>query len=144
MRSRTCAGLGVLGCLAMSASAASACGVDGIPSLSVNGHLVAVNMAQAAIGGLDTWTPFVTRGHFAANQTLVLAEDRFQVSQALAPIAFRFPWRWRFGDGATARGTVVRHAYRHAGAYVISTEAYLVAGTRKQWFIFDRATILIR
>lgn len=118
-----------------------ACSVDGVPSLSVNGRLVAVNTSNASN---DSWTPFVAPGRYAANHALALREDRVRVAAALPPVAFKFPWRWHFGDGATARGTAVNHVYRHPGAYIVSVEAYFVVGVQKQWFTFDKVTLHIR
>jgi hypothetical protein len=127
--------------LLLSAGAAQACSVDGVPSLSVDGRLVAVNKSNASS---DSWTPFVAPGRYPANHALALREDHARVAAALPPVAFKFPWRWHFGDGATARGTAVSHSYRHPGVYIVSVEAYFVVGTQKQWFTFDKATLHVR
>src|SRR5579875_3140271 len=116
-----------------------ACSVDGVPSLSVNGQLVAVNSAEAGASSTDSWTPFVARGRYMTAHPLLLKEDRARVAAALPPVAFKFPWRWHFGDGTTARGMAVHHTYHHPGAYVVSVEAYFVVGKQKQWFTFDKA-----
>lgn len=131
----------MVGTAALGMGMAQACSVDGVPSLSVDGRLVARNATLTSSAAVDTWTPFIARGAYPARHMLVLREDRARVATALPPEAFRFPWRWRFGDGATARGLAVRHAYRHAGTYIVTVEAYLVAGTQKLWFTFDKATI---
>ena len=137
--------LGVMiGALVVGAGTARACSVDGVPSLAVNGRLVAVNTARASSAAVDTWTPFVVRGAYPANHPLLLKEDQTRVAQALPALAFKFPWRWHFGDGASARGAAVRHAYRRPGTYIITVDAYLVAGTHKLWFTFDKASIEIR
>jgi hypothetical protein len=90
------------------------------------------------------WTPFVARRAYPANRPLLLKEDRARVAQALPARAFKLRWRWHFGDGATARGAAVRHAYRRPGTYIITVDAYLVAGTHSLWFTFDRATVHIQ
>ena len=144
MQVRVMLGGFMIGALVMSASTAQACSVDGVPSLAVNGRLVAVNTARASSAAVDTWTPFVVRGAYPANHSLLLKEDRVRVSQALPALAFKFPWRWHFGDGASARGVAVPHAYRRPGTYIITVDAYLVAGTHKLWFTFDKATLHIR
>jgi hypothetical protein len=134
----------MIGALVVGAGAARACSVDGVPSLAVNGRLVAVNTAQTSSASVDTWTPFVAQGAYPANQPLLLQEDRARVAQALPALAFTFPWRWHCGDGANARGAAVRHAYRRPGTYIITVEAHLVAGPHRLWFTFDKATIHIR
>lgn len=133
----------LLGGMLLGAGVAQACSVDGVPSLSVDGRLVAVNPSGASMTSTDFWTPFVAAGRYHTNLLLVLKEDRARVAAALPPVAFKFPWRWHFGDGTTARGTAVRHLYRRPGPYVVSVEAYFVVGTQKQWFTFDKATLRI-
>jgi hypothetical protein len=105
---------------------------------------VAVNPALASSASAEGWTPFVARGVYPADRPLLLQEDRARVAQALPSLAFTFPWRWHFGDGASARGAAVRHVYRRPGTYIITVEAYLVAGTHRLWFTFDKATLHIR
>jgi hypothetical protein len=134
----------MIGALVVGAGTARACSLDGVPSLAVNGRLVAVNTARASSASVDAWTPFMARGAYPANHPLLLKEDRAKVAQALPALAFKFPWRWHFGDGATARGAAVRHAYRRPGTYVITVDAYLVAGKQRLWFTFDRATVHIQ
>ena len=134
----------MIGALVVGAGAARACSVDGVPSLAVNGRLVAVNTARASSASDEGWTPFVARGSYPANHPLLLQEDRARVAQALPSLAFTFPWRWHFGDGDGARGAAVRHVYRRPGTYIITVEAYLVAGTHRLWFTFDKATLHIR
>jgi hypothetical protein len=51
------------------------------------------------------------------------------------------PWRWEFGDGATALGWTVKHAYAHPGRLRIQVEAYWPP--TKQWIAFDQVTITI-
>jgi hypothetical protein len=134
----------MIGALVVGAGRSRACGLDGVPSLAVNGRLVAVNTTPASSASVEGWTPFVARGAYPANHPLLLKEDRARVAQALPVLAFKFPWRWHFGDGASARGAAVCHAYRRPGTYIITVEAYLVAGTHRLWFTFDKATIHIR
>ena len=134
----------MIGALVVGAGTARACSLDGVPSLAVNGRLVAVNTAQASSASVDTWAPFVVRGAYPANHPMLLTEDQARVAQALPALAFRLPWRWHFGDGAGARGAAVRHAYRRPGTYIITVEAYLVAGAHRLWFTFNRATLHIQ
>jgi len=128
----------------LGADVARACGMDGIPSLSVNGRVVAVNAALTSDAQFDQWTPFVARGVYRVGQPVLLAENKANVEQSLPPEAFKYPWKWTFGDGATARGMDARHVYRRPGAYILSVEAYLVAGAQRQWYAFDKVTIRVR
>ncbi len=133
----------VLGSGLLGAGVARACGMDGIPSLSVDGRVVAVNSALTSNARFDTWTPFVTRGAYPAGRPVVLTENKANVAQSLPSEAFKYPWKWTFGDGATARGMSARHVYRRPGAYILSVEAYLIAGAQRQWYTFDKVTIHI-
>jgi hypothetical protein len=123
---------------------AHACGLDGIPSLTVNGTVVMVNRVQPLPGRLSTWAPFSTRGVYPAGTPVLLAEIRSRVLWTLPPSALSTPWRWTFGDGTQAQGLSVRHTYRHAGAYVVGVRAYLRDGTNTQWYLFDTAVLHVR
>ncbi len=123
---------------------ARACGIDGTPSLSVDGRLVALNKVLTSNARADTWTPFVARDSYGARRTLLFAENRANVALSLPPVAFRYPWRWSFGDGSGARGATARHAYLRPGSYVVAVDAYFVVGARKQWVTFDKATVHVR
>lgn len=134
-------GAGALGATVLSVSMAWACGMDGVPSLSVNGHLVARNTVYATTATFDTWTPFIAHGVYPARRPLLFSENRANIAQSLPPVAMKVPWRWHFGDGATARGTAVRHMYRHGGAYIVSVDAYFGTGKYAQWYTFDKITL---
>jgi hypothetical protein len=121
---------------------ARACGLDGVPSLLVNGRLVELNRVQPVQGQLATWAPFVAPDVYPAGRPVLLSEIRGRVLWTLPPSAFKTPWRWTFGDGAQTRGMNVRHSYRHAGNYAIRVSAYLIDGQTSGWYVFD--TILIR
>jgi len=54
----------------------------------------------------------------------------------------RRPWRWAFGDGQTAYGWTIRHAYTHPGTWRIAVDAY-DPGTNL-WWNFDQVQITIR
>ncbi len=123
---------------------ARACGVDGVPSLSVNGRVVVINSALTSDARFDSWTPFVARGVYPPGRPLALRENNANVAQSLPPAAFKYPWLWIYGDGTTGRGTSARHVYRRAGTYILSVEAYLVAGAQRQWYPFDKVTIHVR
>jgi PKD domain-containing protein len=123
---------------------ASACGLDGVPSLLANGRLVAVNRVQPLQGQVTRWAPFVAPGVFPVGRPVLLSENRGRVLWTLPPSAFETPWRWTFGDGAQARGLTARHSYRHAGDYVIGVRAYLVDGPNSGWFLFDTTLIHVR
>jgi len=144
MRIRTAMVGLVLGGTLLGAEVARACGMDGVPSLSVNGRVVSINAALTSDAQFDKWTPFVARGAYASGHALTLQENNANVAQSLPPSAFKYPWRWTFGDGATARGMSARHVYRHPGSYILSVEAYLVAGAQRQWYSFDKVTIRVR
>jgi hypothetical protein len=137
--------LGLLAAAALAATGTTqACGIDGVPSLLVNGHLVLTNRTLPASGQVATWAPFTTPGAYHAGQSLAMREIRGRVLWTLPPSAFRTPWRWTFGDGTAARGLNVRHAYRRGGTYVVRVRAYLVDGRDSQWYQFDATVIHVR
>jgi hypothetical protein len=123
---------------------ARACGLDGVPSLLVNGRLVEVNRAQPAQGQLVTWAPFVAQGVYPVGRSVLLSEIRGRVLWTLPPSAFKTPWRWTFGDGGQARGLSTRHSYHYPGNYVIGIRAYLIDGRNSGWYLFDTMLIRVR
>ena len=129
-----------LGALGM----ARACGLDGVPSLLVNGHLVVVNRVLPAQGQLAKWAPFAAPGLYPARQPVLLQEIRARLLVTLPPSAFRTPWRWTFGDGTLVQGMSARHRYRRRGTYVVGVQAFLVNGQASAWYVFDSMVIHVR
>ena len=121
-----------------------ACGLDGVPSLLINDHLVEVNRVLPAQGQLASWASFVAPGVYPARRLVLLSEIRGRVLWTLPPSAFKTPWRWTFGDGTQARGMNTHHRYLHAGNYVISVQAYLLDGQHSAWYVFDTSLIHVR
>jgi chitodextrinase len=133
-----------LGALLLITGMVRACGLDGVPSLSINGRLVQVNLTPPVQGQLASWASFVAPGVYRAGQTVQLQEVRSLLLTTLPPSAFRTPWRWTFGDGTGAQGLIVRHRYRHRGTYVIGVQTLLVNGQLSAWYLFDSARIQVR
>lgn len=127
---------------ALIAAPVQACGLDGTPSVSANGRLAQVTpwtpttQAQMAI-----WAIFDFTRHYAVRQAITLTENRREVARALIASAMQRPWRWRFGDGQTAYGWTVRHAFARPGTWRIMVDAYLPS--TKQWYNFDQVMIVI-
>ena len=147
MRSRSSAlGLAAVTLLAAGGlrAHAYACSTDGIPSLLVDNRFVAVNTASASAGSLARWTPFVARGTYRVGTRLTLREDKLKVTESLPPMYFRDTWLWQVGDGASARGTAISHAYRRRGDYLVTVKAHLTAGLDNRWVTFDAVTIHVR
>jgi hypothetical protein len=59
----------------------------------------------------------------------------------MAPRILTQPFRWAFGDGATALGHVVTHRYAHPGTYLLMVYGFY--SPRRQWFPFDQALVRI-
>jgi hypothetical protein len=68
-----------------------ACGLDGVPSLLVNGRMVGVNGTPPAQGQLATWAPFVAPGVYPAGRSVLFSEIRGRVLWTLPPSAFTTP-----------------------------------------------------
>jgi len=126
-----------------SPSLALACGLDGKPSMSMNGALVHLNkdipttQAQAL-----RWAPFIAASHYHRGATIAMTENRIELARTLVPAAMTRPWRWQFGDGTTAYGWTVRHTYKHAGSWRVTTDAYDPAA--RTWDNFDQAVIVVK
>lgn len=139
-----CATALVLGAIACDGAVARACLLDQQPSIYADGRIARANtVAPSVAAELTTWSPFVFSSGYAVHHDIVLSENRRQVARVLAPAALRHPWRWRFGDGHSAVGWTVRHAYAHAGRWRIEVDAYIPGAGPKNWYTFDRVTISI-
>jgi hypothetical protein len=134
----------LLGCLvafALSGAAhVTACGIDGIPSMSLNGRLVTINPDQATKQNLAYWAPFVLT---SAKPTTALrfAEDESELHKSLSTQAFAVPFQWTFGDGASAKGLGVTHEYTQPGWYKVNVSYYYTP--EKRWVVFDSAQLLV-
>src|SRR6266851_5677867 len=89
--------------LAVSTAVAQACSLDNIPSLSLNGRLPILNKAIPLNSAqLATYVPFVFPRPYPVHSIITFTENRRDVAKSLQASAMRRPWRWHFGDGATA------------------------------------------
>ncbi|HWE63987.1 MAG TPA: PKD domain-containing protein [Chloroflexota bacterium] len=122
------------------AAPARACSLDGVPSISVNGHLAGITGGTATQATLAYWAPF-TLPAAAPGDTLRLREDLSNVRRSLPAQALAAPFRWRFGDGTGAQGDAVVHRYTRRGWYQI-TVSYLQPALHR-WIVFDRAQLQI-
>jgi len=133
--------LGVL--VLVAPSLALACGLDGKPSMSTNGALVERNLLTARTQAQALhWAPFVAVSTYHSGATIALTENRTELARTLLPTVMTHPWRWGFGDGATAYGWTVHHAYKHAGRWRVTTDAY--DPISRAWYNFDQAVIVVR
>jgi hypothetical protein len=118
-----------------------ACGLDGVPSISGNGVLAQRNSVRASPSHLGHWAQFVIPRSFGAGASVRLTENVAELHRTLLPSAFGRPWRWSFGDGTTATGFDVTHAYKHSGDYKLVVSAFY--SNYKTWFQFDDALVHI-
>jgi hypothetical protein len=118
------------------ASSAFACTLDGIASLSVNGVLANLTSGRPTQANSGYWAPFTMLAQ-GSGHTLQLSEDLSKVAQSLPPALLNPPFRWSFGDGATAYGHTVQHTYAQPGWYKITVSYDWKA--RHQWVVFDSA-----
>jgi chitodextrinase len=124
------------------AAAAQACGLDGIPSLRINGVLAKTMTSKPDRAQLAHWAPFIFPTPYRPGESLRLQENLTELKRSLPAQAFVHPWRWTFGDGTTAVGFTARHVYRHAGEYRITITAYYAA--YGAWYEFDNALVRVR
>lgn len=119
-----------------------ACALDNVPSLTADGRLDRITTDPPTTSAqLQTYAPFSLPRSYAAGHAIVFTEIRSEVARSLLPDAMKRPWRWQFGDGGTASGWSVKHAYAHPGRHRIVVEAYWPP--TKQWIAFDQVTITI-
>jgi hypothetical protein len=118
------------------ATTARACSLDGIASLSVNGTTASLNGDSATTATLTYWAPFNLLAA-APGDTLHLAENLSNVRKSIPAESARLPFKWTFGDRASAVGQTVTHSYAHTGWYRIAVRYYWPA--HRQWVEFDSA-----
>jgi hypothetical protein len=135
--------LGVACGMAGGLPTAQACSIDGIPSISANGHLALRNLVVPTAKSFQTWAPFVFRQSLTRNQVIRLSEDSAKIAKVLTATELHGRWRWDFGDGQTGRGNMtITHRYPRAGQYRINVSTYdpLFNG----WRPFDSVELTIR
>lgn len=135
------AGVGLVLALTL-AEPAAACSLDGVPSLSANGTLVQPMTSKPSRAEQAQWAPFAVPGALSAGREIRFSESVSELKRSLPPLAFAYPWRWQFGDGSTATGTAVTHAYHRPGLYRVTVWADYRA--EHFWYEFDAAMIRIR
>jgi hypothetical protein len=120
---------------------AVACTIDGKPSLTINGHTVALNKVVPRLGtDLQLWAPFILPRTLQIGQKETLTEIKKLIP--LEAEAFRTPWRWNFGDGsALAHGFAVTHVFRRPGLYKVTVDAYFPS--HKFWYTFDAVQVRV-
>jgi hypothetical protein len=118
---------------------ASACGLDGVPSISGNGTLAHRSTSRPSPGNLGHWAMFSFPISFTAGKPVRFNENTAELHRSLLPQAFGKPWHWSFGDGASASGFKITHIYKHAGDYKLVVTAYYA--NYGAWFQFDDAMI---
>jgi hypothetical protein len=133
--------VGLLGVIVLrGAGPISACMLDQKPSMSVNGRLAhATTQVPKTQAELAVWTYFVFSGRYAANQPIVLGENKAEVAHTLSAEAMKQPVIWSFGDGQGASGWTVRHTYGRAGRWQVKIAVWDPYSGR--WDLFDQATV---
>jgi hypothetical protein len=118
-----------------------ACTIDGKPSLTIDGHAVALNKVVPRLGSnLQLWAPFVFPVALQAGRKETLTEIKRLIP--LQAEAFRTPWRWNFGDGSPLlHGFSVTHVFRHPGLYKVTVDAYFPS--HKFWYTFDAVQVRV-
>ena len=113
-----------------------ACSLDGIASLSVNGHVASLTTDRAIASTLAYWSSFHLLAA-APDDDLRYAENLANVSLSIPKASVVLPFKWSFGDGQTVLGRTVTHRYRQTGWYRLTVHYYWPA--RRQWVQFDSA-----
>jgi hypothetical protein len=122
-------------------STVSACSLDGIASISLNGTLAVLTTDAPQPNSLGTWARFTFGLAYAPRDALHLAEDMNKLRRSLPEATLHIPFRWSFGDGTSVRGLQAAHSYDRTGWFKISVSGYWPA--RKAWVLFDSVRVHI-
>ncbi len=122
-------------------SAVSACSLDGIASISLNGTLAVLTTDAPQPNSLGTWARFTFGLAYAPHDVLHLAEDMNKLRRSLPEATLHIPFRWNFGDGTSVRGLQAAHSYNRTGWFKISVSGYWPS--RKTWVLFDSVRVHI-
>ncbi len=117
---------------------ARACAIDNTASLSIDGAYAVRNAAAPRTG---LWAPFVFEQAFAANAVLSVDEQRADLARTLPPAMLAAPYRWDFGDGATALGHAAAHRYARPGLYRLVVYGLAGQGHDRRWTTFDSVLV---
>jgi hypothetical protein len=120
-------------------AAASACTLDNVASVAANGQRAVLSSDQPQAG--TPWAPFRFAQAYAVNTAVTLSEDHADLVKSLSPTMLAQPFRWVLGDGSSARGTSVTHAFKREGTFVVRVYAYAASAAR--WVLFDTVEIHI-
>lgn len=124
-------------------SPCSACGIDGIPSMSANGTLVQRNTTVPKTPHqVSQWSPFIVHIALHVGRSATFTENKKELAQTLPPVVMTRPWRWLLGDGTISYGWTVHHAYTRAGRWLVIADAYVQESHR--WEPFDQAIVVVR
>jgi len=123
--------------LASVVGAAHACTIDGKPSVFANGTRAVIYKAAPTAA---TWAHFAFPRAFRAGQRILLKEDDALMRTVLPQADLSRSWRWRLGDGTMHTGDTAAHAYRRAGTYKATVDAYFKG---YGWQQFDSVTVTI-
>ncbi len=124
---------------ALAPASVSACAIDNVASLLAND--VPAMLTTATPHGATVWAPFTVAQALATGAPVRLAEASADLARTLPPATQAAPFRWAFGDGATALGHAVAHRYTRPGLYHLLVSGY-DRGARR-WFIFDSALLRV-
>jgi PKD domain len=117
-----------------------ACALDGVVSLAVNGRPAARTPWAPTAKTRATWAPFLLGTQVLGDQ-LRFTEDQAKLRRSLPADVLAHPFRWDYGDGATATAQQGVHRYRRPGLYKVTVQGYWPS--RRTWLPFDSAQIII-
>jgi len=122
------------------AGTAHACTIDGKPSVFANGTRAVIYKAAPTAATYATWAHFAFPRAFRAGQRILLKEDDALMRTVLPQADLSRSWRWRLGDGTMQTGDTAAHAYRRAGTYKATVDAYFKG---YGWQQFDSVTVTV-
>ncbi len=120
--------------------AAHACTIDGKPSVFANGTRAVIYKGVPTAATYATWAHFAFPRAFRAGQRILLKEDDALMRTVLPQADLSRSWRWHLGDGTVQTGDTAAHAYRRAGKYKATVDAYFKG---YGWQQFDSVTVTV-
>ena len=115
------------------------CTIDNRASLFANG--VQATLTTAAPAATALWAPFTIDKAFASGTPVLFNELRSDLLRSLSPAIVDAPYRWVFGDHASAQGHSVSHRFNRPGLYQLVV--YGFDARTRQWIPFDKALVHI-
>ena len=119
---------------------ATACAIDGKPSVFANATQAKITVGAPTIATRDTWAHFSFPHRYAHGLSIDFHEAMSLLPRSWLSRVNHSRWQWAFGDGTRATALQVRHMFHRSGTYKVTVNAlYPHLG----WQTFDSVEITV-